>query len=116
MALKYICIFCNFFFLIISCKLILHAPDRFPTIFRSSFSFRYFFYICSHSVFLFQSCLLFHLLLFSVMRPLLFFLLPILSLSIPLGKQTGYDDAEARRLVKLAAAAYGDRHATCISK
>ncbi|EFP00003.1 hypothetical protein CRE_18522 [Caenorhabditis remanei] len=50
------------------------------------------------------------------MRPLLFFLLPILSLSIPLGKQTGYDDAEARRLVKLAAAAYGDRHATCISK
>ncbi|CAI5451065.1 unnamed protein product [Caenorhabditis angaria] len=35
---------------------------------------------------------------------------------IPLGKQTSYNDEEARKLVNLAAAAYGTKHAPCINK
>ncbi|CAB3398913.1 unnamed protein product [Caenorhabditis bovis] len=36
--------------------------------------------------------------------------------AIPLGKQTGYDDEEARKLLDLAAAAYGTEHVSCINR
>ena len=53
----------------------------------------------------------------------LYYILFILSLRLSLsyglpimGKQTLYDENEARVLVNLAAAAYGDQHQACLNK